>query len=179
MQPGQILPAKPIDELYYLILPYHLAVDADALAEVDKMGGSEQPRAIACSLKNRSDRVSRRAFSVCPGHVDAFQTTLRITKGGCKRFNRVKTWFICRRPYLLKQRSLAVKEINSLLICRHNSIIYYKSGKPGNEYYDYRVDFGEQHSGERGRGDDYGNDYVLVDISEILAVHQQKGRRCD
>lgn len=69
-----------VDEVDHLLLGNHLAVDADAFAEVLQVGRGEESRAVARLLEHRGDDVRDGALAVGSGHVDGEEVALGVAQ---------------------------------------------------------------------------------------------------
>ena len=69
-----------VNELYHILLGNHLAVDADAFAEVAQMGRGVKACLEASFLKDGSQHVGDGAFAIGAGHMHRLEVVLRVVE---------------------------------------------------------------------------------------------------
>ena len=95
-----------VHEVHDLLLGDHLAVDADALAEILQVGRGEKPRAVAGLLKHRGDHVRHGAFAVGARHVYGEEVALGVAQMTAERGDALQSRLVTRgaRPFVGGQR---------------------------------------------------------------------------
>ena len=71
-----------LDEVDDLVLGYHLAIDAYALAEVDEVGRGVEAHLVAGLLEDGGEEMGDGALAVGAGDMDALELTLGVAEGG-------------------------------------------------------------------------------------------------
>ena len=95
---------EPSEELHNRLFGNHLAVNADALAEVHKMGRGEQAGLKSAFLTVGGHQVGHRPFAVGAGDVHGLQPPLGIAHNGKQRLDVLQSLFVGRRPDLVVHR---------------------------------------------------------------------------
>ena len=105
------------------MLAYHLSVDLNPLAEVNKMRTCIEAYTIALCLKNGGKGMSDRAFAVGAANMNGLVVAMRMPivfiKGKCT----AKSFFIRRCPHILKHRGRVEQILNSLIIGHSNILL--------------------------------------------------------
>ena len=95
---------EPSEELHDCLLGNHLAVNADALAEVHEMGRGEQAGFQAAFLTVGGHQVGHRPLAVGAGNVHGLQPPLGIAHNGKQRLDVLQSLFVGRRPDFVVHR---------------------------------------------------------------------------
>ena len=93
-----------VEKGQHLLHGDHRPIDADALAEIDKMRRSEEPCLVAKFLEIRRQERRYGAFSVGSGHMHAAQFPLRVADDFQQFHDVFKPLFVCRAPDLVVHR---------------------------------------------------------------------------
>ena len=127
LEERQLLPFKEFTILIYkldhLFLRYHLTVDANAFAKVDKMRRCIESHLVACLLQNRGKEMRHRAFAVGTGHVDGAEAVFRMFQILHHRLRVAEVGFICSGTYAVICRQRVEKIIESFFV-RHYSFYW-------------------------------------------------------
>ena len=99
---------KLLDEACDLVLRDHLAVDTDALTEVDKVRRREQAHAIAIELQHRRQHVRDRALAIGSGNVDDAIVAMRMPEKRVQITAGLQSWLIATSALSLKGRALVI-----------------------------------------------------------------------
>ena len=86
-----------VHEVHHLLLGDHLAVDADAFAEILQVGRGEQSRAVSGLLEHRGDDVRHGAFAVGSGDVDREEVALGVSDVAAECGDALQSRFVSRR----------------------------------------------------------------------------------
>ena len=76
---GKQLPVT-LHKIHHLLLRNHLAIDTDALAEVDKMRRRVKSHLVSCLLQDGSEEMADRPLAVGAGHMDAFELEFGVAE---------------------------------------------------------------------------------------------------
>ena len=109
-------PAVGLDKVHDGLLRNHVAVDADALAEVDKVRRGVEADLVARLLQDGGEEVADGAFAVGAGHMYASELALRVAEGGHEVDGGLYVCLIGSSADALVHRQLCKHEVKCLLI---------------------------------------------------------------
>ena len=105
-----------VDEIDHRILGYHLAVDADTLAEVDEVGRSVEAHLEACLLEDGGEEMGDGAFAVGAGDMDGAELALGVAEGGHHIDGGLDIGLIGGSADAVVHRQLREHEVESFLV---------------------------------------------------------------
>ncbi len=103
-----------VHEIDHLLLGDHLAIDADAFAEVLQVGRGEQSGAVSGLLQHGGDHVRHGALAVGARHVDGEEVALRVADAAAECGDAVEARFVGREPFGFVGRKRREEEFERL-----------------------------------------------------------------
>ena len=97
---------RPIDDI---LLFDGFAIDAYALAEIDKVGRSEESHAITSGLQDGSQQMRGGTYAVGTGNVDGAIATMRMTQEVVHGFAAFESGLIGMGSLTLEYRQLGIE----------------------------------------------------------------------
>ena len=117
---------KLVHKLHHFVLSDHFAINANALAKVDKVWRGEQPHAVAVELEHGSKHMRHRALTIGTSHMNDAVVAVGMSEQPVQVLAGLQSGLIATSALPFEGWTLVVEVVDGFLII-HNSYILYNA----------------------------------------------------